>query len=348
MPGNARIPVQDRHRIIESHSQGEDFVALAKNLGVNRSSAYSIVKLWLAEERAEPLPRCGGRKVIIDEESLDLAVMLIEANPLLTLKQMRSDVRECFSNKPNFSISALGRALDGELITLKHVRDIPAERNSDRVKTDRKIYSEWMVNSGLARHRVYVDECGYNLWTRRSYGRSVVGERSNRVVGGQRGRNVTVIAAISDQVGLLYHEVHVTSVTKDVFTNYMFNLSVILGMEPAVIILDNAPCHRHIDVEFPQLEIKFLPAYSPFLNPIENTFSVLKSAIKRHLQYDTERSHAQDARAAGRNQVQHREAMLQVALDAALPSVTREIVANQYAHAATYLTRCILLENIFN
>ena len=116
----------------------------------------------------------------------------------------------------------------------------------------------------------------------------------------------------------------------------------------SVIILDNAPCHRNIDVEFPQLEIKFLPAYSPFLNPIENTFSVLKSAIKRHLQYDTERSHAQDARAAGRNQVQHREVMLQVAIDAALPSVTREIVANQYAHAATYLTRCILLENIFN
>ena len=102
-------------------------------------------------------------------------------------------------------------------------------------------------------------------------------------------------------------------------------------MEPAVIILENAPYDRRIDAEFPQLEIKFLPTYSPFLNPTENTFSLLKFAIKQHLQYNTEPSHAQDARVAGRNQVQHREAMLQVALDAALPSVTREIVANQYA-----------------
>ena len=65
---------------------------------------------------------------------------------------MRSDVRECFPDKSNFFISALGRALDGKMITLKHVSEhrakylcIPAERNSDRVKTDRKI------SSGLVR-----------------------------------------------------------------------------------------------------------------------------------------------------------------------------------------------------
>ena len=35
-----------------------------------------ISRLWLTEERTEPLP-C---KVIIDEETLDLTVMFIEAN----------------------------------------------------------------------------------------------------------------------------------------------------------------------------------------------------------------------------------------------------------------------------
>ena len=73
------------------------------------------------------------------------------------------------------------------------------------------------------------------------------------------------------------------SVTKQVFANYIFNLKIILGAEPAVIILDNAPCHSNIDQDFPEVEIKYLPPYSPFLNPIENSFSVLKSAIKRHL-----------------------------------------------------------------
>ena len=100
---------------------------------------------------------------------------------------------------------------------------------------------------------------------------------------------------MSDQVGLLYHEVHMMSVTKQVFANYIFNLKIILGAEPAVIILDNAPCHSNIDQDFPEVEIKYLPPYSPFLNPIENSFSVLKSAIKRHLQFNAERSHAGDS-----------------------------------------------------
>ena len=138
------------------------------------------------------------------------------------------------------------------------------------------------------------------------------------------------------------------SVTKQVFANYIFYLKIILGAEPAVIILDNAPCHSNIDQDFPEVELKYLPPYSPFLNPIENSFSVLKSAIKRHLQFNAERIHAGDAYAAGLNQTQHREhVMLLRAIEAAVPSVTRPVVASEYAHANTYLTRCIQLQDIF-
>ena len=52
--------------------------------------------------------------------------------------------------------------------------------------------------------------------------------------------------------------------------------------------------------------------------------------------------------AAGRNQTQHREQMLLRAIEAAVPSVTRPVVASEYAHANTYLTRCIQLQDIFN
>ena len=277
MPGN-RTPVEDRRRLIEAHQRGDDFIALALQLGVNRTTAYSIVRLHQEYHRVEPLIGGGGRPHIIDNETFDLAVMLIEGNPLLTLNQLKTEILTTFTNKPTFSISTLARCLDGELISFKLARDIPSERNSDRVKSHRKNFSEWMVNGGLARHRIYVDETGYNLWTRRSYGRSAVGDRVNRIVGGQRGRNCTVIAAVSDQVGLLYHEVHMMSVTKQVFANYIFNLKIILGAEPAVIILDNAPCHSNIDQDFPEVEIKYLPPYSPFLNPIENSFKVCHQA----------------------------------------------------------------------
>ena len=70
-----------------------------------------------------------------------------------------------------------------------------------------------------------------------------------------------------------------TSVIKEVFANYIYNLTIILGAEPAVIILDKPPCHRNIDLDFPEVEKKFWPPYSPFLNPIENKFEVCPSSV---------------------------------------------------------------------
>ena len=95
----------------------------------------------------------------VDDESLDLAIMLIKGNPLLTLIQIRADIPAIFPGKADFSTSTLQRSLEGELLTVKMARDIPGERNSVRVKDARAEYAAWMINTGITRHRVYVDEC---------------------------------------------------------------------------------------------------------------------------------------------------------------------------------------------
>ena len=192
---------------------------------------------------------------------------------------MKESIREIWPGKPHFNEVTLSRALEGEAITLKMFRDCPAERNSEAVLDSRREYAQWMMQDGINRHRIYVDETGYNLWTKRTYGRARLGERVNRIVGGQRGRNATIICAISNQVGVLYHEIHFQTVNKPTFNNFMASLEAILGDEAAIIIMDNAPIHRGIDIIYPELSMKFLPAYSPFVNPIENYFSVFKNYV---------------------------------------------------------------------
>ena len=66
-----------------------------------------------------------------------------------------------------------------------------------------------------------MDKSGYNLYTKLTYGRALRGERVNMTVGGQRGGNVTIVAVISDQVGLVYHEIHISNVNKDAFKDYL-------------------------------------------------------------------------------------------------------------------------------
>ena len=151
----------------------------------------------------------------------------------------------------------------------------------------------------MQKHRIYVDETGFNLNTKRAYGRARQGERVNRIVRRQRGSNVTVITAISDKVGVLYYEVHWETVKRESFIHFMTSLEAVLGDEDAVIILDNAPCHSRINESFEYLQIRFLSPHSPFLNPIEECFSVFKSYLKQHLN-DVSLANLNDPAAAAR------------------------------------------------
>ena len=123
--------------------------------------------------------------------------MIIEANPSITLKGMNKKLRETWPNTQNVSESTSAQVLDGQLISIKKSHDIVTTRNSPLIKQERVQYAEWIYNDGLAAHRIYIDETGFNLYARRQYGRAPVGQRVNQIVNGQRGRNVTVIVAIS-------------------------------------------------------------------------------------------------------------------------------------------------------
>ncbi|POM67189.1 Hypothetical protein PHPALM_16855 [Phytophthora palmivora] len=84
-----------------------------------------------------------------------------------------------------------------------------------------------------------------------------------------KGKNINVIAVISSS-GLAYQE------------------SQFVPLDEVVVVLDNAPCHTDAEdvfdeEEFEDAEVLILGPYSPMLNPIENVFSVYKSAVKRFL-----------------------------------------------------------------
>ncbi|KAG7168394.1 putative DDE superfamily endonuclease domain-containing protein 1 [Homarus americanus] len=233
--------------------------------------------------------------------------MLVEATPTITIRELNHTLRQTFPGKPHVCNMTVSRALDGELITLKQVHNVSANRNSEEMKAARVAFAQYMYEDGIHQHCVYVDETGYNLYTCRTYGRAPWGQRVNRIVAGQRGSKVTLIAAISNLVGLFYYEIHVKSVTKEVFKNFMTSLDSVLGPEAAVILMDNAPCHAGIEQDFKDRVIKKLPPHSPFLNPTENCFSVLKATVKRQLNNIADRCDARAARRHGVTLTMYRE-----------------------------------------
>ena len=114
----ARITDADRSRLIECYENGENFLTLAGIFGVKRQTAYSIIRRYQENGRRERGPHGGGRAPVIDGESVDFLLMLIEDNPCITIREMNRTLQEVFPNKPFASDRTVSRALDSTLITV--------------------------------------------------------------------------------------------------------------------------------------------------------------------------------------------------------------------------------------
>ena len=174
----------------------------------------------------------------------------------------------------------------------------------------------------------------------------------NRIVGSQRGQNVTFIVAVTPDVGVLYYEAYERGVKHHDVLRFVRSVAAILGDgdgdgKRATLIMDNAPSHRAIQDPDEERRVKFLPPHSPFLNPIDNCFSVLKAHAKQRIAHIQEEVDSRElARQHGMGIVAWRSHVLMREVAASMAAITPEIVAANFRHADAYLARCIRGEEI--
>ena len=129
----------------------------------------------------------------------------------------------------------MARTLDGMLFRFKTAIRQPAERNRPDVIQKRHDYANWFMGQALVSHTAFVDECGYNVWTARSQGRAIQGERAYRQVCGQRGRNLTV--AISPTAGLVFHSAIIGGMNAQKFADFLAQTRLNLDPDEQVVFI---------------------------------------------------------------------------------------------------------------
>jgi transposase len=163
-------------------------------------------------------------------------------------------------------------------------------------------------------------------------GRAPCGQRAVQIVQSLRTRNISVCCAMSCNGVFLYKRqtnAYNSDTFKDFISDMLSKLSEI-SMQGAVLVMDNVPFHKVIAVK-EMVErvghvIKYLPAYSPFLNPIENMFTQCKQLVR------TERVSCEDE--------------LVVAIDTSFSRITQANCQAYYENMLTFMPRCIERENI--
>ena len=163
-----------------------------------------------------------------------------------------------------------------------------------------------------------MDESGFNTSMTRLRARAPRGERAYGKVPRNRGKNTTLIAAITLEGGMGEAAAIEGATDAKVFEAYDVEEFLAPTLEAGqVVVLDGLGAHRTRRVreliERRGADLVFLPSYSPDLNPIEEAFSKIKQLVRK---------------AGSRT----REALV-ASIAAALSTVTLEDAAGWFVHA---------------
>ena len=162
-----------------------------------------------------------------------------------------------------------------------------------------------------------MDESGFNTSMARLRARAPRGNRAYGKVPRNRGKNTTLIAAITLE-GAMGESMSVEGATdSEVFEAYVEHFLAPALEKGQVVVLDGLGAHRPKRIreliEARGADLLFLPSYSPELNPIEEAFSKIKQLVRK-----------EGARV--------REALVE-AIARALAAITPEDAAGFFAHA---------------
>jgi len=130
---------------------------------------------------------------------------------------------------------------------------------------------------------VFIDETGLNTKMARLYGRSPIGRRCLGCVPHGHWQTSTFIAALRwDRIDAPF--LIEGAANGEIFTAYVAQVLCPELLEGDVVILDNLSIHKNPTIaELVRAQgatVRYLPAYSPDLNPIEQAFAKLKAHLR--------------------------------------------------------------------
>ena len=182
MPRRNRIPFEHCKRLVRAFEDvNEDYLIVADTLGINRSTARSIVSRYVREGRIVERPRGGPNHVRVDNEMRDCLNEILNENCLLTLTQLNQELRQRLPQKPRICDRTVARTLEGMLFCIKLARPVPADRNRPDVIQKRLDYANWFMGHAV------VNQCFHRrMWIQYLDGKNSR-ERKERGTGLQTG-----------------------------------------------------------------------------------------------------------------------------------------------------------------
>ena len=184
-----------RTKIIETKQKtNESIQQIANRFQVSYSFVNRLLKRYKAVASVEPKPHGGGKPSLLNSQQIDILRQLVEEDNDATLQQLSVRLTERTGIK--VSIPTICRLLQRLELTRKKKTLHANEAESERVQ---KLRSQYWTTIGevCLLDLVFIDETGVNLAMTRHYARAKRGKRAYSNCPYNRGKNITMIGAIT-------------------------------------------------------------------------------------------------------------------------------------------------------
>ena len=235
----------------------------------------SILSKWLKHKSKPCVPTTqNARPNSLVNRIQDQVERVVQYDPYVSASEIRSKLSVNVAR--SVSLSTVYRALHAKRITYKRAQRCP--------KGSPPSSHPFMQVPDPYENAISIDECHFYTSDRRRRGWAKKGWRVPKEP--LRGRTSTTLLLAIDHSGVVGYTLKTGSVKAGDFADFIKTLP-----PGRPIILDNAAIHRSRVVrETAQRHgsnLRFIPPYSPWFNPIEFAFSEVKRSVRRLITANT-------------------------------------------------------------
>jgi transposase len=267
-----------RRVVIEEVVEGASRREAAERFGISAS----VVVIWMQRFNrtgaVAALPSGGSISPL--EKHKKFLLGLAARKPDMTLDEIVAVMRK---RKIPGSRTALWRFYERHNITFKKKSLYASEQDLEEVARARR---RWMRQQGLfdPAHLVFMDESWTNTSMVRLYGRC---ERGKRLVGHAphgHWKTLTFVAGLRKS-GMIAPFVIEGAIDGPMFLAYLKQCLAPQLKKGDIVVMDRLSVHEVAGVEeaikAAGAKVRYLPTYSPDMNPMENAFAKVKSYLRK-------------------------------------------------------------------
>ena len=295
------------------------------------STVCSIYQDWCENGNSLPMPKERGRKrKLLDEGDLNFIRAKIDEDCTRSLDELRSLLE--MQRQKVASLETIRKAIDEFNYSVKRVEVIPQAAETEGIWEKRVEYCHWFLQANYHFGKlIFIDETGFRVSMRRNRGRSEREHAARLVVQKKKTKNITAIAGISIN-RIEHYKILDGNGNAERFVEYLNELFAKLPEPGYTLVMDNARFHHSEIVKAAAQnaghQIVYLPANSPYFNPIEFLFSQWKGFVI-------------GTRARSENE-------LISSINTVDQNVTRAHIENYFRHVNANCVSCIAGGRVFN